>query len=41
MTEEKFNSLGLTLKEYHNLSNEEQLDLNKEFIYDPFDERIK
>jgi len=41
MTEKHFNSLGLTLKEYHNLTNEEQLELNKDYFYNPFDERIK
>jgi hypothetical protein len=41
MTEKHFDSLGLTLKEYHDLPSEEQLELNKDYCYNPFDPRIK
>jgi len=41
MTEEHFNSLGLTLKQYHGLDKEEKYSYNEEYFYNPFDERIR
>jgi hypothetical protein len=41
MTQEHFDSLGITLEEYYNLPKEELMEINKEFMYNPFDERIR
>ena len=41
MTQEHFDSLGITLEEYYNLPKEELIEINRPYMYNPFDERIR
>jgi hypothetical protein len=38
---EEFNTFGITIKEYYDLSKDEKYKMNEKHMYSPFDERIR